>query len=294
MQKKFIKVRDLFSEDFFIRLKDFIFEESFEFFFNRRIKEIKTYAGYDESLWYPIEEDMKTSDIYPISFNDFLKMYDNVGACTSFVDKSLFCIKFLIKELFENPKSEFLNNENFSIKLNKNVILNQYDKVFDSNFLEIKLSYLDRYLGIFSNNEKSIDLCARNIIFFCLNYIQGYLENIVENILVDNNILINAYDSETKYNLSLNKKNRTKEKNSLIKNFINTSKEIRNSRFKLMSGKSKIEILGYFPRNYECLEKEIKRIKKEYDNHEYIKSQLRKIKKGCKCSFRSFYMLNSL
>ena len=280
MQKKIIKVGDLFLEDFFIGLKDIIFEESFDDFFYRRVKEIKTYAGYDESLWYPIEEDMRTSDIYPISYEKFLDMYNKIGCCTLFVDTKLFCIKFLIKELFENPKSEFLNNENFFIKIKKNIIINQYENTFNSEFFETKLSYISKKLGLVISNTKSIDLYAQNIICYCFDFIQLYLEILAENLLIDNALLLNSYIPEVKSKFLLKKKNRTKSENYIIKGFIDSIKEKRNLRFKLSSGKPKIEIIGYFPQDYKSLNKEIKRIREEYNNHKYIKEQLRKIKKG--------------
>lgn len=41
-----------------------------------------------------------------------------------------------------------------------------------------------------------------------------------------------------------------------------------------------MEIVGHFPRNPQLLEQEIKRIKKEFDSHPFIKKELRKIRKG--------------
>ena len=274
MHKNFTKVGDLFTEDFFVKLKHFIFDESFEDFFSRRSTEPRSYAGYDDKIWYPIDEDMKSSDIYPISFEDFLSMYKNVGCCTCFVDKSLFCIKFILEELFDNSNSIFLNNDSFSIKMNKNIVLNQYDKVFDTKFLDIKLSYITRDLGVIVDNKNSVDLLAQRLICYPFEFIQLYLENIADKLLIDSNILLNSYSAEVKYNFLSNSKNKTKDENYWTNDLKEKCKNDRNSRFTGKSGKPKTEIVGYFPHNTKALNKEIERIKKEYDSHPYIKAQI--------------------
>lgn len=68
MQNNFTRIKDLFTEYFFVKLKSFILDKCFNDFYERRIPLFRNYAGYDEGIWAPIEEDMSNSDIYPISF----------------------------------------------------------------------------------------------------------------------------------------------------------------------------------------------------------------------------------
>ena len=90
-----------FTPDFFENLMGFIFAENFDSFYDRKLKEKRCYIGYDDVLWQMTEDDYGSSDVYPINYDYFLNMYNNVGCCTNFVDEKLFCIKYLMKELFE-------------------------------------------------------------------------------------------------------------------------------------------------------------------------------------------------
>lgn len=279
-KKNIVFINELFSHDFFEKLKYFIFDEDFDNFYTRRISEYRDYVGYDEQIWHPIEDDMKTSDIYPLSFDDFLYMYENIGCCTYYIDESLFCIKFFIKELFSGTESELLNNENFSIKINNNIVINQYEKVFNSKFLEIKLSKLPSQLGIIIKNKKSLDLYARELICYPFEFIKSYIQMIADKLLIDNELLINSYSNEVKYKFLSDTKNKTKDENYWAHNLKELCKNERNLRFSGKSGIPEIEIVGSFPRNPEMLKKEIKRIKDEYDSYPEIKKELRKIKKG--------------
>lgn len=158
-------------------------------------------------------------------------MYENVGCCTYFVDKSLFCIKFFIQELFRGNESKFLNNEIFSIKINNNIVLNQYEKVFNSEFLEIKLSHITPQLGIVVENEKSLDLYARKLICYPFEFVQTYIENIADKLLIDTDILINSYNTEIKYKFLSSLKNKTKNENYWANNLKELCKNERNLRF---------------------------------------------------------------
>lgn len=179
-----------------------------------------------------------------------------------------------MKELFEKSDSEFLQNNNFSIRLNKNIVINEYKKVFITD-----LENFDYRLLILNNNT-SIDLMVKKFFCFIFDYIQTFLENLLERITLDNKTLINSYTLETQYNLISARKNKTKEENNLCKQIKNECKKLRNQRFDKDKGREKSEIVGYFPYNYEKLELEIKRIKDEYNAHPFIQKQLRKIKKG--------------
>ncbi len=274
MSMNFENISKFFTLDFFENLMGFIFEESFDSFYERKLKERRCYIGYDDVLWQMTEDDYGSSDVYPINYDYFLNMYNNVGCCTNFVDERLFCIKYLIKELFEKSDSEFFQNENISIKLNKNIVINEYKKVFITD-----LEKFDYNLLILNDNP-SIDLMVKKFFCFIFDYIQAFLENFLEKIIIDNEALVNSYTLETKYNLISARKNKTKEEYSLCRNIKKDCKNIRNKRFDKNKGRDKSEIVGYFPYNYEKLELEIKRIKNEYNAHPFIHKLLRKIKKG--------------
>lgn len=274
MSMNFEKISKFFTLDFFENLIGFIFEESFDSFYERKLNEKRCYIGYDNVLWQITEDDYGSSDVYPINYNYFLNMYNNIGYCTNFVDERLFCIKYLIKELFEKSDSEFLQNDNISIKLNKNIVINEYKKVFITD-----LEKFDYRLLILNDNP-SIDLMVKKFFCFIFDYIQAFLENLLEKTIIDSKQFIDSYTIETKYNIVSMRKNKSIEENRLCRQIKNECKKVRNQRFEKDKGKEKYEILGYFPYNYEKLEMEIKKIKDEYNSYPFIQQQLREIVQG--------------
>lgn len=120
MTRKVTKISDLFEQDFFEKLGKFIFEEDFDSFYSRKMNETPQYNKSFHRFWMDEEYmDSYSEEGYPLSFEMFLDMYKSVKYCTNIIDKKLFYIKYLIKELFEKDSTDYLNTSLITIKLNK-------------------------------------------------------------------------------------------------------------------------------------------------------------------------------
>lgn len=198
MTDKLKNISDIFSKDLFNNLKHFIFDENFDSFFQRRMSQQRNYSSYDTTLWkYPTEE-ISNSNIYPITYDDFYTMYNEVGVCAYFVDKHLFAIKYLMKQLFENEQSEYLQNEDITIKLSKNFIFTMYKNVFEEGLYNSTIISHSKFNPKYNkfllfDKQESIDLYAKSIICSIFEYIQEYLENLARNLIQDNESIIDSY-----------------------------------------------------------------------------------------------------
>lgn len=285
MTDKLKNISDIFSKDLFNNLKHFIFDENFDSFFQRRMSQQRNYSSYDTTLWkYPTEE-MSNSNIYPITYDDFYTMYNEVGVCAYFVDKHLFAIKYLMKQLFENEQSEYLQNEDITIKLSKNFIFKMYKNVFEEGLYNSTIISHSKFNPKYNkfllfDNQESIDLYARNIICSIFEYIQEYLENLARNLIQDNESIIDSYIYETRHSYLSYEKNKSQKTNDYLKEILTECKNTRNKRLTKSKGRPKREITGYFPIDSQRLNIEIQRIKDEYSKHTFIRNELRKIMKG--------------
>lgn len=265
---KFEYIKELFTKDFFIGLKSFILDEDFNSFYTRRLKEKRNYNTFDSALWLPNKEYMDNSNIYPIDFNLFLKMYNNVGSCAYLIDQRLLDIKFLIKELFSKQDTNYLSNNEISIKLNKNIIYTYYEKQFENDLYNAKIRDFSK-LNIFDNRyllinlDNSIDFFARNVLLSIFDAVQTYLEIILEKLLADNRALLQSYNLEAR-TILLSKENRTKDENKFITTIRAECKKIRNERLEREQGRIRRIFNNEFPCNVQELDKKIADLKSLY------------------------------
>ena len=218
MCENFTRIKDLFTEDFFIKLKSFIFEEDFETFFKRRTAEKRNYTSLDNRFWIPevyIEDFITTKD-YPITYEHFFDMYKTIGNCAKIIDTKLFYIKILVKLLFESKESK--DFENFSINLKKNIITDFYEEkieqeLYNSSFQDLESLDISINKFLHFKFEKSYDIYFRDILLSVFEIIQAHLETIAINLSKDITSIIDSYSFETRekmlYPYLCNKKENT-------------------------------------------------------------------------------------
>ncbi|MBR3605924.1 MAG: hypothetical protein IKL52_07840, partial [Candidatus Gastranaerophilales bacterium] len=113
-------VKDVFPEDFFIKLKSFIFDEPFLEFTKRRINQKRDYKSFD-GIWIDDEYFDKETELccnYPITYDEFIDMYENIGVCQKLVDIWLFHIKLSCYVLF----SKGVKSNCYEIKFDKKLV----------------------------------------------------------------------------------------------------------------------------------------------------------------------------
>lgn len=263
-------VKDVFPEDFFINLKSFIFDEPFLEFVKRRINQKRDYRSFS-GIWIDDEyfdEDSSLDCEYPVTYEVFIDMYNNIGICQKTIDILLFHIKLCYHFLFIKG----IKNEYCEIKFDKKIIDEFYDNDILNHLYNSKISELSK-LDIYKQthfhmDESSFINCNLFIKYFIYNlfcYINKYLVIIIENIRPDIYSTLKAYLFETSVNC-IKKYNMSKEEVKYSADLITEAKRIKNERLSFKKGAKKKVITGsYFPDTKQRLEFEIKQIKKQFD-----------------------------
>ena len=263
-------VKDVFPEDFFIKLKSFIFDEPFLEFFKRRINQKRDYRSFS-GIWIDDEyfdENSRLACEYPITYEVFIDMYNNIGVCQKTIDILLFHIKLCYHFLFiKGIKSKYCK-----IKFDKKIINEFYDNDILNNLCNSKISKLSK-LYIYKQTHFYMDKssyinCNLFIKYFICSlfcYINQYLITVIENICPDVYSTLKAYLLEASVNC-IKKYNMSKEEVKYSADLITEAKRIKNERLSFKKGAKKKVITGsYFPNTKQELEFEIKKIKKQYE-----------------------------
>lgn len=265
-----MKVKDLFDEQFFPQLESFIFEESFENFYNRKLEEKPNRSKNITRFWLPTEylEDLEIDTNFPLTYNWFIDSYTQDENCASFFDEYLFHIKYLMNEIFNSSKTQSIKTKYFSLTLNKAIVIDFYkNEICKKIYNQSILSNSDLNNGL---NSKCI--IARKILQETLKLIKEYLETILNNISPDLNTILTTYTIEAKLHLLEKIQNPTKEENAKNKDIREKIKKIRNQRFYNTSGAPAKQLIGYFPKTKRGLQNYTKKLKKAiFENYPEIK-----------------------
>ncbi|MCM1009343.1 MAG: hypothetical protein NC390_00505 [Fusobacterium sp.] len=290
--KNLVYVKDLFSSDFFVKLGYFIFDENFDEFYDRKLSDKINYQrlNYDHPFLIPydyLDENIENEMEYPLNFETFYEMYNKGGEFAKVIDKMLFQVKYLMKELFQQNESSYMSNKHISIILHRNIVIDFYSKLIIDYLYNCKLDHLhisnsreNEYL-FFEKTDFNIVLTKR-ILFSVFAYVISYLENLLENLLIDNESLIEASRFEAGYNIIMQIKNVSTQKRYLAKNLKEKCLKSRNQRLLGKSGRTPREIIGaYFPKTKAQLDLYIKSYSKRINSYDDV---LRIIKE---CKFKN-------
>lgn len=283
---KIKSVDELFDNKFFEKLKDFILKESFDEFYNRKLEENRNYSQGYTKFWLNTEYlgDLDIDIIYPLTYDWFIDSYIKDGSCAYIIDKYLFHIKYLIKEVFENKNSKYLNNKFCSIQFNKNIIEKVYDaeiykKLYNSKLKNLVIINLYENTTDFNAHKNLTVIYARNLLLYVFEYLKSYLENLLKKVAFDTLSNIDSYRYETSMNILNNIPNQSKEMRKLTNKLKTLAKQHKTARFNEDSGTKPKEITGDFPQTKDGLQNCIKKYENMLNEYPEIVSVLRDLKR---------------
>lgn len=278
-------VNELFDSEFFIKLKDFILKETFDDFYNRKLAEKRDYSKGYAKFWLNTEylEDLEVNITYPLTYDWFIDTYNNDSSCAYRIDKYLFYIKYLIKEVSENKNSKYLNNKFCSIQFNKNIIEKVYNaeickKLYNSRLKDLVIINLYESTTDFGANKNLTIIYARNLLLYIFEYLKSYLENLLKKIAIDTLSNIDSYRYETSMNILNTIPNQSKEMRKLTNKLKTLAKQRKTERFNEDSGTKPKVLNGYFPQTKEGLQNCIKRYENMLNEYPEIKKIIKAYK----------------
>ncbi len=273
MTRKFTKISDILTQDFFEKLGEFIFKEDFDSFYSRKMNENPKYTKSFHRFWMNEEYmDSYSEEGYPLSFELFLDMYKSVKCCANIIDKKLFYIKYLTKEIFEKDSNDYLNTSLISIKLNKGIIEQVYYKKFvldlyNSTFADLESLYAFRNKYLLFTLEKSLDLYCRNILLSVFEYIQAYLESILINLINDTKYVLLSYIGTTRKDIMYPTFCNKSEKFDYFNAIIEQAKHVRCRNMIGIQGRNARSLGSSFPKNGTELKKVINLYQKAFKKY---------------------------
>lgn len=232
-QKEFNStVSEMFGNNFFVELKEYIFDRNYNDYLNNYILKDCTREDIIYALHDPKQLEANYEKIDINSFADFLSYIENDSVFSFEISIKVLKILYLIEKI---SSAKYKDNY-FEIKISaQNIISDFYDKEIIGKLATTKLEnlfskYRELNQFIVFEHTDNIMLIKNRILLFVFDYITTYLKTLALNLRLNMGNLLEVYKLEAK--LALNSIDE-----DLNKDIVKSIKEIQMFRYKKEKGR---------------------------------------------------------